>query len=43
MWDEVASSQHYVHSLIESMTNEGTRVLGFLLKRPVYENSSFKG
>jgi hypothetical protein len=48
VWDEVASSQHYVRSLIESVTRmksvvESTWVLDFLLKRPVYENSPFKG
>jgi hypothetical protein len=46
--DEVASPQHYVRSLIESMTQmksvvKSTWVLDFILKRPVYENSPFTG
>jgi len=48
VWDEVASLQHYVRSLIESMTRmksvvESMWVVDFLLKRPVYENTPFKG
>jgi hypothetical protein len=44
-WDEVASSR-YVRSLIKSMTRLSGRITGFLdivLKRPVSENSHYKG
>ena len=47
-WDELASSQHYIQSLIESMTRRMKPVVeaeGFwtLLKRSIFENSPFKG
>jgi hypothetical protein len=48
MWDEVASSQNYIRSLIESVTRRMKSVVeaeGFwtLLKQSVFENSPFKG
>jgi len=47
-WNEVASSQRYIRSLIESMTRRMKSVVeaeGFwtLLKQSIFENNPFKG
>jgi hypothetical protein len=41
VWNEIASSQLYIQLLIESC-GQNSRVLNFLLKSPVSDNSPFK-